>query len=755
MRLRGAREVAAQTKAVAGSMKGMAATAAASTGAAARGFKDMLPSMARVKSAGMAMKQTGSSMTSGLTLPIVAMGGASVYAAMKWESAFAGVRKTVTATEPELKALEGTIRNMALEIPVSANELANIAEAAGQLGIKTKNIADFTKTMAMMGEATNLSSTVAAEELARFANITGMSQTKFDRLGSTIVKLGNNLAATESDIVSMGMRIAGAGNQVGLSEHQIMAFAGGLSSVGINAEAGGSAISQAFLKANSSVIAGGEELEKWAKTAGMSSASFKRAWNKDAGTAMISFMENLKKMKGEGKDVSGALKDLGLSGIRVQDMMMRGAGAGDLLRESLKLGKKEWRENTALQKEAEERFKTFESRLQLVKNSIYETGIVVGNALLPPLLAIFEFIGPKIRAFANWFADLPGPVKTVAVAFGVVLAAAGPLLTMFGAMALGIAAVNVALGFLAANPIILIIAAIVALGVGLYVAYQKVGWFRDGVDAVFGFLKTAVVTTINFVKQHWQTIVAVILGPVAMISFAVIKNWDRIKSATVAAWNFVKNKITGAVKAVIGFIRNHWRLILSILGGPVVAAVLLVQKNFGKIKSAASNVVSGVKSAFSSMVGFIGSIPGRLASAGAGMFNFIKESFRGAINFVISAWNNLEFKIPGFDPPGPGPKFGGITIGTPDIPLLAKGGAFAGSGWSIVGDKGPELMHGGVGARVVPLPRRSRSVAGAEAFGDSHSPLSGPAEIHTHVYVDGREVALAVAKVGENERALR
>lgn len=151
-----------------------------------------------------------------------------------FESAFAGVRKTVEGTDEELETIRQGIRDMSKELPASANEIAAVAEVAGQLGIATEDILKFTKVMIDLGESTNVSAGEGAEQLARFASIMGTSGDNFDRLGAALVELGNNYATTEADILSMSMRLAGAGKQVGLSEAEVFGFATALSSVGIN-----------------------------------------------------------------------------------------------------------------------------------------------------------------------------------------------------------------------------------------------------------------------------------------------------------------------------------------------------------------------------------------------------------------------------------------------------------------------------------------------------------------------------------------
>lgn len=332
----------------------------------------------KIKSAvSTGMKATGAA--------VIAGGAASLKASISFESAFAGVKKTVNATDKELNTMRKDILNMSKEMPTSANEIAGVAEAAGQLGIKTKNIAGFSKTMVMLGDSTNMSADTAATSLARLANITGMPQTQFDRLGSTIVDLGNNLATTEQEITDMALRLAGAGSQVGMSEADILSFAGALSSVGIEAEAGGSAFSTLMSKMNLATTSGGEDLQAFAQVAGMSSDQFAKAFKEDAAGAIISFIQGLDKINKNGGSAIKTLDDMGLSDIRMRDALLRAAGASGTFTDALKTGNKAWNENKALTNEAKQRYKTLESRIKILGNKFTALGIAVGDDLKGPL----------------------------------------------------------------------------------------------------------------------------------------------------------------------------------------------------------------------------------------------------------------------------------------------------------------------------------------------------------------------------------
>lgn len=145
-----------------------------------------------MKDTGKTMKDIGGSLNKYVTLPIAAMGTVAVAEAIKFESSFAGVQKTVDGTAEQMKKLEKGIIDMSRKIPATTHEISAVAEAAGQLGIQADNVIGFTKVIIDLGESTNMSSDQAATSLARLANITGMSQQDFDKLGSVVVELGKD-----------------------------------------------------------------------------------------------------------------------------------------------------------------------------------------------------------------------------------------------------------------------------------------------------------------------------------------------------------------------------------------------------------------------------------------------------------------------------------------------------------------------------------------------------------------------------------
>jgi TP901 family phage tail tape measure protein len=359
---------------------------------------------------------------------VVAAGLAvSAKAAIDWESAWAGVTKTVTGTPAEMAALETELRKLAMTLPATHEEIAGVAEAAGQLGIKRQDVLEFTKVAIAMGVATNLSSDEAATGMARLSNIMGTSSKDVGRMGSSIVALGNNSATTEGEILSMALRLGAAGRQAGWSEGEVIGLSAAMSSLGIEAEAGGTAMSTVIKDINSAVLDGSEQLDRYAQVAGVSAAEFAKAWREDASGAMVTVVEGLARVQASGQNVNTVISDLGMDGIRTSDTLLRLAGNADGLADSMNLGNKAWAENNALVNEANQRYETTASKVKIAQNTLNDAAITVGDTLLPALASGADLVAD----FARGWSELPDELQTTVVVLG--LAAAGIALVGGGA----------------------------------------------------------------------------------------------------------------------------------------------------------------------------------------------------------------------------------------------------------------------------------------------------------------------------------
>ena len=388
------------------------------------------------------MTKAGKSLTTHITAPITALGTAAVKASVDYEYAFADVRKTVDATEEEYDRLSDSVKKMSTEVASSAEDIAEVMAIAGQLGIENEHLAEFTRTMIDLGNSTNMVASEGASEAARFANIMGMSQNEFQNLGSTLVDLGNNYATTESEIMSMSLRLAGAGKQVGLSEAQILGFAAALSSVGIESQMGGSAFSKALIKMEVAAETGGAALDDFAKVAGMTGEQFKTLWKKDAAAAFESFIVGLSKMDEQGVSAIKTLNDIGIAEIRLRDTLLRATNAADLFNKTQATANAAWAKNTALTDEANKRYATTKSRLINLKNTALMFARQIGDDLNPTIQQIIDNAGELLQKFLS----LDATQRQSIVKWAAFAAAVGPAVLVLGKVVGAVGTVTGTLG---------------------------------------------------------------------------------------------------------------------------------------------------------------------------------------------------------------------------------------------------------------------------------------------------------------------
>ena len=625
------------------------------------------------------MKNVGKKLTMGLTLPIAGIAAASTKTAIDIESAFAGVRKTLDVSglsasqaEQAYKKVEDGIMSMSKRMPTAATEIAGVAEAAGQLGIKTENVLGFTEVMVQLGDTTNMSADEAATALARLANITGMPQTQFDKLGSTIVALGNNMATTESDITAMGLRLAGAGKQIGLTEAQTMSFAAALSSVGIEAEAGGSAFSKVMVDMQLATEKGGKKLEQFAKVAGMSASEFKTAFEKDASGAIIAFIKGLGDAESKGQSAIGILDSMGISEVRLRDTLLRAAGASDLFTDALNIGTQAWEENNALTNEANVRYETTESKIQMAKNALIAMGKSIGDLLLPVVTKVCEWV----TNMANKFNDLNPATQTFIMIIAGIIAALGPLLILGGTLIKGFATLKVATMVLGVTmsglclPILGVIAAIAALiGVGVWLC------------------------------QNWDTVKA----KASEVWQGVCNAWDNLKQDTINAYNNIKDAIVNRFNEIKTNVVNKANELktnvvnkFNELKANVVNKVNEIKTNavnkFNELKTNTVNKISEMKT---NVVNKFNDIKQGIADK----INAAKDAVRDAIEkikgFFNFSWSLPKLKMPHISITG------GFSIMPPKAPKFSvdwysKGAIFKRP--TVLGGMGIGDKHNGVGS---------------------------------------------------------
>ena len=367
----------------------------------------------------------------GVAYPMARAMGGAVRATVQWEDALSNVAKTTNASQKEMDGYSDSIRQMAKQMPESQSEIANTMALAAQLGIEGgEDLKKFTKIATEMGVATDMSAEQASEAMAKFANATGKPDSDFRRLGSTVVNLGNNMAAQESNIMEFAKRLAGTGTVVGVSQKDILALSSAMASVGISAEAGGSALSKVLTKMNNAVQDGGKELQGFASIAGKSGQEFADIWKKDPYEALQLFEKGLADQNKQGKNVKEMLKDLGITEIRETDTVLRLANGNEQLRKAREHANKGYKEGNALSKEAETKYKTLGNQMKIFMNHVRDLGISLGEVLAPMLIAVMKALTPMIDALAH----APKPIKAFVVALALIPVAAVPVLGTLAAI---------------------------------------------------------------------------------------------------------------------------------------------------------------------------------------------------------------------------------------------------------------------------------------------------------------------------------
>lgn len=287
--------------------------------------------------------------------------------------------------------------------------------------------------------------------------------------------------------------------------------------------------------------------------------------------------------------------------------------------------------------------------LPFVQRTLPTAFRVLGAAMRTTGAAI-RFVADNFR----WFALVLGPLLTLLVTYKTIMFVITTATRLWAAAQLLLNTI------MALNPIVLVIAAIVALGIAVVIAYHKFEWFRNAVNNVWNALRV----TWSWVKSNWPLLLAILVGPFGLAVQQIAKHWDAIKRGAMGVVNWFKSLGTKIVSAIVDGINSMPTAVLDAITG---------------------------------------ALPG------------------GAVGKAI-----LD-KIPG----------------------LQFGGVMAHAGYSVVGERGPELVQLPGGSRVTPLPAGG---ATAPAFAGGGG---GLVQTTANFYLERRLIATAVAEDTSDRKARR
>lgn len=331
----------------------------------------------------------GTLATLGASIGIGVIISSSVRKFSELEKGLVGVAKTANLSDEEITQLRDKIASIAQVVPETTTALLSIAQAAGQLGVTgVDNIALFTETVGKLGGASDLAGEEAATTLARILNVTKEPIDAVDNLASSIVALGNNFAASESEIAGVALRVAQQTTLYKLSSSEIVGLSAALKAFGVQAERAGGGVSRIFQAIAGAISEGGDKLNLLARLSNTTGKQLTADFGTNAFQVFVNFVKGLSNANLEGVSLLNVLKKLKIEGEAELGVIGTLKNNYELLARAISLGNVSFEENVALNQEAARAATTFSSQMTFLQNSVDAAASVLGSVLAPALLEV-------------------------------------------------------------------------------------------------------------------------------------------------------------------------------------------------------------------------------------------------------------------------------------------------------------------------------------------------------------------------------
>lgn len=605
---------------------------------------------------------------------------APVSAAVEFESAMSDIRKVVDFdSAASFKQMGEDIRKMSLNIPMAATGIAEIVAAAGQSGIAQNELSKFAEIAAKVGVAWDIGAGETGEALAKLKTALGLSLDDTASLADAINHLGNNSAASAPQILDVVRRVAPMASQFGMTAEQVAAIGAAMTGAGFEAEV-----------ASTSLLNVGRALTKGESATARQVAVFKKLKLSAKGVAQAMQKDAV----GTLQDVLGRINKLpaAVRAAAISDLFGDEARAlgplisnGDLLAQVLGLVADKSKYAGSASKEFETASQRTAFGLQIFKNRVNDLAISVGDALLPALNSVLQYLGPMVTTISKLARQYPKLTMAITattaaiVAFRIAVTAArfAGLFMMGGILNAAIALASTAGVFTAITGVL--------TGVGVALAAISAPVWA-GIALAVG----AVAAAGSFLYKYWDRISAVMSGVAAAIGdqlapvLTMIQPYiDALAPALQAvsdAAQWVSDKLSGLASVFSGLFDRE-------ILGPEQAA---------QISENARGMVNGIVAEFAAA-------STALYNAGVAMvqrlWDGMVSQFDAFIEWVKTIPERIVAAVGNIDLTGAirWPKF--LGGGDDEAPAVdgarAKGGPVRAGGTYLVGEEGPELFSPG------------------------------------------------------------
>ncbi|HAP3674059.1 TPA: phage tail tape measure protein [Enterococcus faecalis] len=585
--------------------------------------------LAKIEKTGDKMKSVGKKMSIGLTAPIVGIGTASIKAFSEVDEGMDTVTAKTGATGKELEKLQESFKNVAANAPDSFEDVGiAVGEVNTRLGFTGEKLEKASDDFLKFATVNKTDVEGAIQLVTRAMGDAGIEADKYNQVLDYLTVAGQKSGISVDKLAENLAKYGAPMRALGIDTKNAIALFAGWEKAGVNTEIAFSGMKKA--------------ISNWGKEGKNSGEEFKKV------------MQQIK----DAPDIASATT------LAIEAF---GSKAGPDLADAIKGGRFEVDEYVKALEEAggaldqtfddmqdpPDQAKVAMNNIKLILNDLGQT---ILGVLAPSLQNLTEWL----KNLQQWFTNLSPNAKQLIVVIGGIAAAIGPVLVVLGTLASSISSLIPVIAFIA-SPIGIVIAALAAFVAGIVIAYNKVGWFRDFINASFNVIKDIVVGV-----------------------FKVLAD------TTKSTFDFITGFIGGAMDGAVKIISDYVNAITRIFGG-------IIDFVTGVFTGDWSRAWQGIVDIF------------------GGIFEGITAVAKAPINAMITLINGFLGGLNNIKIPKWVPGVGGKGFSIAKIPYLAEGGHMI-NGQAIVGEAGPELLTAKNGkTTVTPLSQdeKARGIGGA------------------------------------------